>query len=272
MDSRRSRSAVVAFSLLLPCVAPLAHADSECTPRQPTPAETKSYADSYALFQRVAPKAPDGWTSTDQPPTGAVPRLCREYPNEPLRRHFERNFHLERGRQERDAQALQETTAAAQSQQATAASNQAKIAAIDTKINAFMQKSQAAAAAQRFGEVEAINAQMDALMQQKVALMGAAETDTQVTQIEGRQKKDTEATFALRFGTPGSEPRTGKPYRTTAGQGLVTDYDDDLGNPIHEVNVYFGGPQQAQAVVRGDPARVRALVDAADLPAIAAFR
>lgn len=273
MDSRRPGSAVFPLALLLLGVHPSARADGVCTERPATAAETKSYADAYALFLRVAPKAPDGWASTDHPATGAMPTLCRESGNEPIRRQFDRNFDLERGRQERETEAVQAYTDMAKNQQATAAGNQAKLDAIDAQVNALIPKVQQAAAAQRFDEVEALNRQMDALIQQKTALMGIDQSDAQTKQIEARQTHDTHASFALRFETPSREAREGAPYRTSAGQGLVTTYDDSAGNPIADVNIYFGGAaQQARVIVSGDPARVRELVDAADLKAIAAFR
>jgi hypothetical protein len=273
MDSHRPGSAVLPLALLLLGMNPLARADGVCTERAATPAEAKSYADAYALFLRVAPKAPDGWTSTDSPATGAVPKLCQEFANEPIRRQFDRNFDLERGRQERENEALQAYTDMAKAQQATVAANQAKLDAIDAQVNALNLKVQQAAVAQRFEEVDTLSRQMDALMQQRSALMGIDQSDAQTKQIEARQTHDTHASFALRFETPNRETRDGTPYRTSAGQGLVTTYDDRAGNPIADVRIYFGGAsQQARVVVTGDPARVRELMDAADLQAIAAFR
>lgn len=273
MDSRRPGSAVVLLVLLSLGASPPARADGVCTLRAATAAEAKSYADAYALFLRVAPRAPDGWTSTDHPATGAIPKLCREYGNAPIRRHFERNFDLAHGRQQRDDDAMQSYTDMVKRQQAAAAANKAKTDAIDAQVTVLVAKVQKAAAAQRFDEIEPLNRQIDALMQQKTTLMGADEVDTQATQIEARQTRDTGATFALRFETPNNEPRTGQPYRVSAGQGLVTAYDDRVGNPIHDVRVYFGGaPEQARVVITGDPARVRELAEAADLKAIAAFK
>ncbi|HEX5648393.1 MAG TPA: hypothetical protein VFX69_01955, partial [Steroidobacteraceae bacterium] len=66
--------------------------------------------------------------------------------------------------------------------------------------------------------------------------------------------------------------RTSAPYRTAAGKAWMTAYESG-GNPEHLVFIEFGGsPEQAVVRVEGDPARVRALVDATDLKSIAAFR
>ena len=100
--------------------------------------------------------------------------------------------------------------------------------------------------------------------------MGYDDIGAQTAKIEAEQSRDTEAHFSLRFDVPSSEPRTGQPYRTAAGKALLTAYEQK-GNPTHDVRVSFqGAPQQATVVVVGDPARVRALLDATDLKAIAA--
>ena len=110
MYEAQPSSVAFTLTLLLSVLNPVARADGVCTPRDPTAVEKKSYADAYALFLRAAPKAPDGWKSTDHPATGAMPKLCREYGNPPVRRHFDRAFHLERGRQEREDKAVQAYT------------------------------------------------------------------------------------------------------------------------------------------------------------------
>jgi hypothetical protein len=272
MDKTRLSSTVLALALLLSAWSPHAYADGVCTLREPTTAESKSYTDSYALFLQVAPKAPDGWTSTDNPATGALPGLCVESGNEPIRRHFDRTFHLERGRKEREDKAVQAYSDMIQSQQAKAAANQAAIDAIDAKINATSVKAQQAATSRRFAEIEPLNQQIDALMKQKTSLMGLGESDAQAAAIEADLNRDTEASFSLWFETPTREPRDGQPYRTAAGQAFLTAYDNH-GNPQNDVRVFFAGaPQQARVMVVGDPARMRQLLAATDLEAIAAFK
>jgi hypothetical protein len=265
-------SAVLALVLLLAFTNPPAHADGMCTPRAPTAAETKSYADAYALFLRVAPKAPDGWTSTENPSTGEIPGLCHESGNQPIRRHFDRSFHLERGRQERNDQAVQAYAEMMKSQQARAAASQAASDVIDVKMNAIIVKVQEAATAQRFGEVEMLNQQMDALMKQKAALIGVDVAGARSDRIAADQSRDTEASFSLWFEAPSSDARTGKVFPAAAGKAHLTAYDDH-GYTEHDLRIFFdGGPQQARVKIEGDPARVRELLEATDLKAIAAFR
>jgi hypothetical protein len=264
--------AVFTLVLLLTLTNPPVYADGICTPRAPTATETKSYADAYALFLRVAPKAPDGWTSIEYPATGEVPKLCQEWGNAPIRRHFDRSFHLERGRKEREEQAQQAYADLAKNLQSRAEANQAASDAIDVKVNALIGKVQEAATAQRFTEVEALNQQMDALMKQKSALMGYDEASAQSDRIAADQNRDTEASFSLWFEAPSRDARTGKAFPAAAGKAYLTAYDDH-GNPRNDVRIFFdGGPQQARVKIGGDPARVRELLEATDLEAIAEFR
>jgi hypothetical protein len=157
-------------------------------------------------------------------------------------------------------------------QRAKAAANQAAADAIDTKINALNLEVQAAATAQKFDQIEPLTKQIDALMKQKMALTGVDDIQAQSDRIEAEATRDTQASFALYFEPPKSEPQDGAPYRTVAGRGRVNAYERK-GNPTHLVFIEFGGsPEQAVVRVEGDPARVRALVDATDLKSIAAFR
>lgn len=270
--STKHLSPVAVTLLLLVGGAPLARADGVCTARPPTAAETAAYAAAYELFQRVAPTAPDGWATDESPPTGAMPTLCRESGNTPPRRGFQRRFSREIDRQARDDRAMQAYTAMAQRQQAQAAANKAQIDAIDARINAVTAQVQEAAAAQRFGDIEALNQQIDVLMQQRMKLAGYDQVEAASEQIETEHSRDTEASFQLWFEAPRNEPRSGQPYRTSAGQAFLSAYEDN-GNPRHDVLVYFAGaPEQARVQVTGTPERVRALLDAADLKAVAAFK
>ena len=272
MRDRQRLSTCLASIVLTSALGAAAHGDSVCTPRPLTAAEVRSYSAAYDLFVRVAPRAPDGWTSTDSPPNGDMPTLCAEYANDTVRRSFGRDFQLERGRAEREAQAVQAYTDMAKAQQAKAAANQKAIDAIDAEINGLNAQVQAAATAQRFAEIEPLSQKIDALTQRRSALMGYGEVDALSAQIESDQSRDSDASFSLRIEAPANETREGRPYRTVAGKAYVTSYDDK-GNPRDDVTIYFDGTRQpARVRVTGDPARVRALVDATDLEAIAAVR
>lgn len=270
MNTKGLSSAVV-LGLAVAGTPTPALADSDCTPRPPTAAETQVYSAAYQLFLRVVPAAPDGWAAHDSPPTGAVPVLCRGSESAPVPRGFQRNYDREGDRQARDAQAVQSYTDMARQQQATAAANQAKIDAVDAKISVLNERMQQAAVAQRFAEMEPLSQQIDTLMKERARLAGFDQLDQQSQNVEADHSRDTEASFQLWFEAPRNEERSGQPYRTSAGQGYVTSYEDK-GNPRQDVSIHFAGsPQQARVRVSGSPERVRGLVDAADLTAIAAF-
>ena len=261
----------VGLAMLLSIVHPEARADGDCTVRAATAAEQRSYSEAYALFLRVAPKAPDGWAATDNPRTDTVPALCSGPGAAPMRRHFSRSFHLESGQQERQDKAMQAYGAQMKDQQAKAAANQAESARIDAQIAVLMSKAQKAGAAQKIAEVEAVNLEMDALMKRKTALMGYDDAAAQAARIEAEASRDTEAQFSLRFEAPRGASRTGQPYKAAAGKAFLNAYEVK-GNPTHDVRVYFDGTAQPATVqVVGDPARVRDLLDATDLKAMAAI-
>ena len=246
----------------------VALADGDCTARPVTASEKKLHADASALFLRVAPPASAGWKASDSGMTLPA-TLCF---GSNLRRSFSRNFELEQGRAERDAQAQQAYATMMEQQRAKAAANKAAADAIDARINALTLKAQAAATAQKFDQIEPITVQIDGLMKQKMALLGVDDAEAQSERIDAAAARDTQATFALYFEPPKNEPQDGGPHRTAAGRARMTAYESN-GNPEHLVFIEFGGsPEQAVVRVEGDPARVRALVEATDLAAIAKFR
>jgi len=259
-------AAVTVLAQVVLCPASLA--DGDCTPRPVMASEKKLHADASALFVRVAPKAPDGWKASDSGTTLPA-TLCF---GSNLRRSFSRTFELEQGRSERDDQAQKAYADMMEQQRAKAAANQASADAIDAKIKALTLKAQAAATAQKFDQIEPINVQIDALMKQKMALLGMDDAAAQSDRIDAAASRDTRATFALYFEAPKNETSDGVPYRTAAGKARMNAYESG-GNPAHLVFIEFGGsPEQAVVRVEGDPARVRALVEATDLKSIAAFR
>ena len=206
MTTRRLLLAAFAIAALAQFSCPAALADGDCTVRPPTAAEKKLHGDALALFQRVAPNAPDGWKATDT--GGTLTTLCL---GSQLRRGFNRTFDLERGRAERDQEAQQAYATMMEQQRAKAAANQAAADAIDARINALALKVQAAATAQKFDQIEPLNKQIDSLMKQKIALTGVDDLQAQSDRIEAEATRDTHASFALYFEPPKSEPQDGAP-------------------------------------------------------------
>jgi hypothetical protein len=273
MNHTGLRAVLAAAALTGLLSPPLARADGDCVARPATAAEQKVYADSYALFLKVAPAAPAGWTFSDSPKTGAMPTLCEGSEGQPFRRGFSRQFTLDQGRQERQDQAVAGYTDMMKKSQEMQAKNQAAIAALDEKINANMERVQKAVAAQRFGDIETINIETEKLMQQKSALMGFGEMEATSERIAADAERDSAASFQLSFEAPPAGPREGEPYTTSAGRARVAAYDEK-GVAYHDVTIDFDSRLAEHPVVRvrGDPQRVRELVDAADLKSVTAAR
>jgi len=267
---RAALAAAVVISVVFPR---LVSADGDCVPRPATAAEKNAYDEAYAVFIRAAPAAPAGWSFTDSPAAGTIPLFCQGTEGTPFRRSFSRQFQLEQGRQERQDQAVAGYTDMAKKSQDMQAKNQDAIAVIDARINARMEQVQKAIAAQRFGDIEGINVEIEKLMQQKSELMGMGDVDATSEKIEADAKRDTDASFQLSFEEPPAEPREGEPYTTSAGRARVVAYDDK-GVAYNDVTIDFDSrlPERPVVRVHGDPARVRALIDAADLKGITAAR
>jgi len=273
MNNTGLRVALAAAVFTIVFLPRLALADGDCVPRPATAAEKKAYEEAYAVFIKAAPAAPAGWTFDDSAAAGEMPMFCQGTEDMPFRRSFSRQFHLEQGRQERQDQAVAGYTDMAKKSQEMQAKNQAAIAELDAKINANTERAVKAATEQRFGDIEAINIETEKLMQQKMALMGMAEMDATSEKIEADAQRDTEASFQLSFEEPSIMPREGQPYTTSAGRARVVAYDD-RGVAYNDVTIDFDSGLRDKPVVRahGDPARVRALLDAANLKSITASR
>lgn len=248
-------------------------ADGVCTPREPSAAEKQDYTAAYALFLQAAPKPPDGWTSTDYPVDGSLPKLCQEGAAGRIHRSFTRSFHLERGRKDRDDKAMAAYVDQGKRMQAQQEANKAEIAAVDAKIEALIKITVEAAAAGKYDQIEAMNVQQQALMDEKMALMGMTNVDAESERIDADNRRDTEASFQLFFEAPQTEPRQGEPYPTVAGTAFGYAYEEK-GVAGIQVMIDFEpvGGQRAVVTLQGDPARVRGLADAADLEVIAAFK
>jgi hypothetical protein len=75
---QRSLSSALATLALTVVAEDVAWAQCDEGLRAPTAEERKFYADAFAEFQKIAPPAPAGWTSTDEPSTGIRKEICAE--------------------------------------------------------------------------------------------------------------------------------------------------------------------------------------------------
>jgi len=258
-------SSVLSLLVGLPCSQP-AYAD--CVTVVPSAADKKSYADAYALFLKAVPAAPSGWTAEDTPGDAELTSVCAGGGGPT--RHFVRKFSNTSDPAERMNQASAASEAAMKRQQEREAMNKSKIEALDAKLAKTMERVQKAASAGDSETIDSASQELDRLMKEKDALMGSSDAQAEQEGIQAQFERDTVATFILSFSTEGDpglfEPR---PYKTVAGRALVAE-TENRGVPSHRVHVSFP-PSRMTAEFEGDPKRVRMLVDATDLKALAAF-
>jgi hypothetical protein len=259
------RSSVLALLVGMPCTQ-WAYAD--CVTVAPSAADKKSYADAYALFLKAAPAAPSGWAVEDTPSDARLTSVCAGGGGPS--RHFVRNFANTSDSAERMNQAKAASQAASQRQQEREATNKSKIEALDAKLAKAMDSVQKAATAGDGDKIESASEELNRILAEKGALMGSSDAQAEQEGIQAQFERDASATFVLSFSTEGepglSEP---KPYKTVAGRALVAELDN-RGVPAQRVHVSFP-PSRLTAEFEGDPKRVRSLVDATDLKALAAF-
>jgi len=244
----------------------LAYAD--CVTVAPTAADRKTYAEAYALFLKAVPAAPSGWTAEDTPGDAQLTSVCAG--GDGPSRHFVRKFSNTSDSTARMNQAMAASQAAAERQQEREAMNKSKIEALDAKMAKAMETVQKAATLGDSEKIDSASQELDRLLKEKDALMGGSAAQADQEAIQAQFERDTVATFILSFSTGGDpglyEP---KPYKTLAGRALVAE-TENRGVPSHRVHVSFP-PSRMTAEFEGDPKRVRMLVDATDLKALATF-
>jgi hypothetical protein len=256
--------------LLASCLAFIstaAHADSECTPRPATVAESKAYRDARAAFLAAAPAAPQGWTAADDPKEPDLGEQCKEY--SPKSFHFTRRYQIEQ--KERDARgevelkAVQGTMA---KQEQTQKSNQARIDAIDKEVEEITKENIAAVQAKKYDQIEKGNQKINELIEQKKKLMGYGEMENSNQETSAVANHDIEATFTLETGVNNPEVGDYKPIASPVGKAYQRQYDDK-GNQERDIKIVIG---TTTVYISGDPTRVESLFHSAKLQPVQALR
>ena len=260
----RPRIFVLAATILI--AARVASADCAATLRPATSAEKKIYADGFALFQRMAPAAPAGWSHNDSPKDNVLTEVCADGPRI-TRWGFSRSYSRTGDEQQRLAATHQQVEAVAQRGLATRKANEAKIAEIDKQIDAATKKLQAAMAAKKYDEIEVIYAESEKLMGQKMKLMGVDDQQAAIEEIDSAAARDVSASFSVVVNETHVDPSGFKPMATAVGQGYRLD-SESRGNPRTTFLILLGpAGATGQTAVRidGDTARAEALLKSATL-------
>ncbi|HEX3320751.1 MAG TPA: hypothetical protein VHR84_08620 [Terriglobales bacterium] len=263
--------AISAVSVVILAAAQLAtaqSADVHCDgpKRAPTAAEAKAYADGFAMFQRVAPKAPAGWTATDSRTEPVVTFICESALYNFTTWSFSRTFNRSQAEmQARGDAALKKTEAVRARAEARNKSKEAKIADLDRRQADLAKRVEAAATAQNFAALAAISEESNKLAAEREALMTDSAAETEMTAIDSEVTRDQTAQFTLTYGA--TEVATSDAYKrmpSAVGKGYRQDYQESNGNPHTDLVVVLppiaGAPGQPVVRINGDPARADALL------------
>ena len=263
--------AISVVSVVMLSAAQMATAQCDGPKRPPTPLEAKTYADGFALFQRIAPKAPDGWTSSDSRTEPVITFICDSPLYNFKRWSFSRTFNRSQAEmQARGDAALKKTEAVRARADARNKSKEAKLADLDRRQEDLAKRVEAAANQQNFAALAAISEESNKLTAEREALMTDSAAESEMTAIDSEVTRDQTAQFTMNYGETETEISSAyKPMASAIGKGYRQDYQESNGNPFSDLLVIL--PRAAGALgpavvrINGDPARVDALLKSTKL-------
>jgi len=239
--------------------------------RAPTAAEAKAYADGFALFKRIAPQAPVGWTATDDRKEPAVTFICASPLYNFTRWSFSRTFNLSQAQmQARGDAALKKTEAARARADGRNQAKEAKLADLDRRQADLAKRAETAAGQQNTAAMGAISEESNKLAAEREALMADSAAEVEMTAIDAELTRDQTAQFTMIYGeTNVAMSSAYKPMASAVGKGYRQDYPESNGNPHAELVVVLppvaGVPGQTVVRINGNPARADALLKATKL-------
>ena len=244
---------------------------NDCTThaaRPTTAAEKKIYADGYALFLRMAPPAPAGWTSSDGQKSGVLNQVCAPASATVSHHGFGRNYSQQDGIEARQADAAARAAKVGRDAQATAKANETKVADIKARMQALQLKMQEAVKAQRMQEAEKLMAQSDALMQEYEKALNTSGTQAASEAVDAEARRDTSATFNVQINVTNIDTRAYTAVTVGTARAFRKLTPAQNGMPASVQFVVILGPgtgPRTLVTIGGDPARAEALLAAARL-------
>jgi hypothetical protein len=253
------------MTVVMLSAARMATAQCDGPKRPPTAAEAKAYADGFALFRRIAPQAPTGWTATDARTEPVITFICDSPLYDFTRWSFSRTFNRSNAEmQARGDAALKKTEAVRARADARNKAKEAKLADLDRRQADLAKRIEAAARQQNFAALASLSEENNKLAAEREALMSDSVAEAEMTAISAELTRDETAQFIMTYGETTFEIGGFKPMVSAVGKGYRRDYQDDNGNPHAELVVLLppvaGVPGQTLVRIKGDPARADALL------------
>ncbi len=258
-------------SVVMLSAARMATAQCDGLKRPPTAAEAKAYADGFALFQRIAPQAPDGWTASDDRKEPFITFICDSPLYNFTRWSFTRTFNRSAAQmQARGDAALKKTEAVRARAGARNKAKEAKLADLDRRQADLAKRIEAAAGQQNIAAFAAISEESNKLAAEREPLMTDSVAEAEMTAIDAEMTRDETAQFTLIYGeTDVAMSSAYKPVASAVGKGYRQDYQESNGNPHAELVVLLppvtGVPGRTVVRVNGDLERADALLKATKL-------
>jgi hypothetical protein len=260
----RIRTISVASVVML-SAARMASAQCDGAKRPPTVAEAKSYHDGFALFQRMAPPTPTGWTATDSN-TDDISFVCPDASSNFMRWTFSRTFNRsDTEMQARGDAALKKTEAVRARADARQKTKEAKLADLDRRQADLAKRIEAAAGQQNIAALTAISEQSNKLAAEREALMTDSAADQEMTAIDAEVTRDQTAQFTMTYGeTDIAQSSAFKETASPVGKAYRQDYQESNGNPHADLVVVLppiaGVPGRTVVRISADAARADALL------------
>ena len=258
-------------SIVMLSAARMATAQCDGLKRPPTTAEAKAYADGFALFQRIAPQAPAGWTATDSREEPVITFICDSPLYNFTRWSFSRTFNRSAAQmQARGDAALKKTEAVRARADARNKAKEAKFADLDRRQADLAKRIEAAAGQQNIAAFAAISEESNKLAAEREALMTDSVAEAEMTAIDAEMTRDETAQFTVIYGeTDIAMSSAYKPMASAIGKGYRQDYQESNGNPHAELVVLLppvtGVPGRTVVRINGDLERADSLLKATQL-------
>jgi hypothetical protein len=254
------------MSVVMLFAAHIASAQCDGPKRPPTAVEAKAYSDGFALFQRMAPPTPPGWTAIDSRTESVITFICADPNYNFTRWSFSRTFNRSADEmQARGDAALRQTEAVVARAEERRQANAAKLADIERRQTELAKRVAAAAEQQNLAALAAISADSDKLAAEREALTTDSAAETEATAIGAQVDRDSTAQFTVIVGeTEVGRSSAFKPMPSAVGQGYRQDYQESSGNPHADLVVVLpptpSGAGQTVVQISGDTARAEALL------------
>ena len=264
-------AAILVPSVLVLFTPRIAAAQCGGSKRAPTPAEAKSYADAYALFQRMVPPTPTGFTAIDSRTESTLTFICPDPNLNFTRWSFSRTFNRNAAdMQARGDAALKKTEAVTARAAERQKAKEAKLADIDRRTADLAKRIEAAAAKQNIAAMAAISEESTKLAEERRALTEDSTADAEMKAIGAEVSRDQTAQFTMTYGeTDVTRSSAFKPMPSAVGKGYRQDSQDKDGNPSTDLVVVLppvpGVSGQTVVQISGDTARAEGLLKATKL-------